>query len=110
MSDEAVAGLRASTPFVADRIHLNHAGDSPSSVGVLETQVEHLRRESAIGGYEAALERVDDEAAVYDSIARLLGCEPNEIARQEHATAAWNSAYWSVPMKPGHMNQPPMSR
>ena len=101
LPDDAVAGLRASTPFVDDRIHLNHAGDSPSSAATLQTQVDHLQRESEIGGYEAALERADDDAAVYDSIARLLGCQPTEIARQEHATAAWNAAYWSVPMEPG---------
>ena len=101
LADDAVAGLRASTPFLDDRIHLNHAGDSPSSAATLETQIDHLRRESEIGGYEAALERADDDAAVYASIARLLRCQPTEIARQEHATAAWNAAYWSVPMEPG---------
>lgn len=101
LTDDEVAALRAATPFSADRIHLNHAGDSPSSEAVVAAQVAHLRREAEIGGYEAAVERADDEAAVYGSIARLLGCQPNEIARQEHATAAWNAAYWSVPMEPG---------
>ncbi len=101
LSADEVAALRAATPFADDRIHLNHAGDSPSSAAVLETQAAHLRRESEIGGYEAAVERADDEAAVYASIASMLGCRPSEIARQEHATAAWNSAYWSVPMEPG---------
>ena len=96
-----MAALRAATPFTTDRIHLNHAGHSPSSSAVLETVLGHLRREAEIGGYEAADKRADDDAAVYASIARLLGCRPDEIARQEHATAAWNSAYWSVPMVPG---------
>lgn len=96
-----VAALRSATPFTADRIHLNHAGDSPSSAAVLQVQLDHLRRESEIGGYEAAGERATGDAAVYASIARLIGCRPHEIARQEHATAAWNSAYWSLPMEPG---------
>ena len=39
--------------------------------------------------------------AVYGSIARLIGADPMEIARMEHATAAWNAAFWSVPMSPG---------
>ncbi|MEM9561686.1 MAG: aminotransferase class V-fold PLP-dependent enzyme [Actinomycetota bacterium] len=100
---DEVAALRAATPFAADRIHLNHAGDSPSSGAVLSTQRTHLELESAIGGYEAANAMADAEGAVYDSIARLLGCQSHEIARHEHATAAWNAAYWSVPMTPGQV-------
>ena len=39
--------------------------------------------------------------AVYGSISRLIGAQPGEIARFEHATAAWNAAFWSVPMGEG---------
>ncbi len=103
LTDDEVAALRAATPFTADRIHLNHAGDSPSSDDVLTVQRAHLELESTIGGYEAAVALADDERAVYDSIARLIGCRPHEVARHEHATAAWNAAYWSVPMQPGQV-------
>lgn len=101
LSTAEVEAIRGATPFSADRIHLNHAGDSPSSSTVLATQIDHLRRESEIGGYEAAVERADDDAAVYRSIASMLGCQPTEIGRQEHATGAWNAGFWSVPMEPG---------
>ena len=63
--------------------------------------MDHLRREALEGGYEAAAEVSGADEAVYDSIARLLGASPTEIARFEHATAAWNTAFWSIPMQTG---------
>jgi selenocysteine lyase/cysteine desulfurase len=101
LSPQEVESLRAEIPFEPGRVHLNHAGDSPSPRSVLDTQTAFLRRESEIGGYEAANEAADAEAAVYESIATMLGCTRGEIARREHATAAWNSAFWPVPMAPG---------
>ena len=102
LNPSEVAAMRAATPFDHDsRIHLNHAGDSPSSQAVLDTQLNHLRRECEIGGYEAAAEAKDADKAVYQSIATMLRAEPQEIARLEHATAAWNAGFWSVPMKAG---------
>jgi selenocysteine lyase/cysteine desulfurase len=94
---------RSLTPgcAVADRIHLNHAGSSLPPQVVLDAQIGHLEAEAIHGGYEAAGEALDRRLAVYDSIARLIGAQPSEIARTEHATAAWNAAFWSVPMSPG---------
>ena len=100
-STSEVEELRADTPMGADRVHLNHAGASPSPRPVLDTQLAHLRREADIGGYEAADEAADADARVYESIATMLGCSPGEIARLEHATAAWNAAFWSIPMQRG---------
>ena len=96
-----VARLRADTPGADNRVHLNHAGSSLPSAATLDRQLEHLRREAYIGGYEAAAEAADESAAVYDSIAALINAAPNEIARLEHATLAWNAAFWSIPMQPG---------
>ncbi|MEM7273809.1 MAG: aminotransferase class V-fold PLP-dependent enzyme [Actinomycetota bacterium] len=101
LTSAEVSALRAATPFDPQRIHLNHAGASPSSSTVLAAQIDHLRLEATIGGYEAAAAAAEAEAATYDRLASLLGCRPGEIARQEHATAAWNAAFWSVPMQPG---------
>jgi len=53
------------------------------------------------GGYEAANEAAEQSQQVYASIASLIGAEAHEIARLEHATAAWNAGFWSVPMQPG---------
>jgi selenocysteine lyase/cysteine desulfurase len=100
-NEAEVAAARAATPGVERVIHLNHAGSSLPPQVVLDTQIEHLRAEATIGGYEAAAAAADRSAAVYDSIAQLLGAAPTEIARMEHATAAWNAAFWAVPMRPG---------
>ena len=48
-----------------------------------------------------ANERAADLDAVAGSIARLIDARPHEIARFENTTAAWNAAFWSVPMAPG---------
>lgn len=100
--DDEVADIRAATPGCRDElIHLNHAGSSLPTQAVLDAQIGHLQREAEIGGYEAACEASDRSSSVYDSIAGLIGCERSEIARMEHATAAWNAAFWSIPMRPG---------
>ncbi len=102
LTAEEVAAARAVTPGCASGlIHLNHAGSSLPPQVVLDAQIGHLEAEATLGGYEAAALALDRRHAVYASIARMIGAEPNEIARTEHATAAWNTAFWSVPMSPG---------
>jgi selenocysteine lyase/cysteine desulfurase len=99
---DEIEAIRADTPGCSDDlIHLNHAGSSLPPQRVLDIQIGHLRREAEIGGYEAAMEAEAPTAAVYDSIATLIGAQRSEVARFEHATAAWNAAFWSVPMKAG---------
>lgn len=94
--------IRAATPGCSpELIHLNHCGSSLPPQAVLDAQIGHLRREAMIGGYEAADEAAARHAAVYGSIAAMIGTAPHQIARMEHATAAWNAAFWSLPMRPG---------
>ncbi len=101
-TDDEIAAIRAATPGCRDDlVHLNHCGSSLPPQVVLDTQIAHLRREAMMGGYEAANEASDREVAVYDSIASMIGAQRHEIARAEHATAAWNAAFWSIPMRPG---------
>jgi cysteine desulfurase / selenocysteine lyase len=96
-----VERVRADTPGLAGRIHLNHAGSSPSPRPVLDATIAHLRREAEIGGYEAAAEQADAVAATYTSVARLLGCDVSEVALTTSATNAWEQAFWSLPWNPG---------
>ena len=98
LTADEVEAQRLLTPGTATVTHFNHAGASLPTQKVLDVQLNHLKREAQIGGYEAAAEARETNAAVYNSIASLLGASSNEIARAEHATAAWNAAFWSLPM------------
>lgn len=95
-----VAELRAQTPGADNVVHLNHAGSSLPTQATLDTQIRHLHNEAMRGGYEAADDTAEQSEQVYESLARLIGGERREIARLEHATAAWNAGFWSVPMRP----------
>lgn len=100
---DEVAAARSMTPGCArgSVIHLNHAGSSLPPQVVLDAHIGHLEAEAELGGYEAAALACDRSDEVYGSIARLIGAGPMDLARMEHATAAWNAAFWSVPMAPG---------
>jgi selenocysteine lyase/cysteine desulfurase len=101
LTDAEIAAARAITPGAERVAHLNHAGSSLPPQPVLDAHIGHLHDEAVMGGYEAAAAAEARSDAVYDSIARLIGGSAGEIARTEHATAAWNAAFWSVPMRTG---------
>jgi len=82
-------------------IHLDHAGASLMPRCVLETQIEHLRLEATVGGYEAERLRNDQIEAVYDSVARLINCQREEVAIVENATVGWMMAFYAIPFNPG---------
>lgn len=93
--------VRHDTPGVAEVIHFNNAGSALPPQVVVDTVVEHLHREAAIGGYEASDEAHDRLEAVYQSIATLIGAQPNQIAIIENATRAWDMAVYGYPFEPG---------
>ncbi|MEM9711525.1 MAG: aminotransferase class V-fold PLP-dependent enzyme [Actinomycetota bacterium] len=96
-----VERLRAETPGVDHVVHLNNAGSSLPPTVVIDTVVDHLRREAEIGGYEAAAEAADRTDGVYASIARLIGARADQIAIVENATIAWDLAVHGYPFRPG---------
>ena len=93
--------LRADTAGCEQTIFFNNAGASLQPRPVVARVVEHLRLEEKIGGYEAADMVADELAGVYTSVARLLNCASEEIALQDSATRAWDSAFYSFQFGPG---------
>jgi selenocysteine lyase/cysteine desulfurase len=67
--------------------HFNAAGAALPSVGVVGTVVDHLRREEAKGGYEAAAEMRESTERVYESAAALIGASAHEIALFDSASS-----------------------
>jgi len=99
--DIDIERVRTETPGCRDVLHFNNAGAALQPDIVLQTVIGHLRRESEIGGYEAADEALDRREAVYRSIARLIGALPEEIAIVENATRAFDLAFHSIPLQDG---------
>lgn len=96
-----IEGVRADTPATAHVIHLNNAGAALPPQPVLDAQIDHLRLEARIGGYEAHDAAVDARRRTYDAVARLLGCAVGEVAMTTSASEAWWRAFQAVPLQPG---------
>ena len=93
--------VRADTPACENLLHFNNAGASLIPQPVYEAVISHLALEQRIGAYEAedaASETLED---FYDAIAKMLSCEPDEIAYVENATRAWDMAFYSLPLEAG---------
>lgn len=96
-----VAAVRRDTPGIQQRLHLNNAGASLMPRPVVDAIVEHLELEARIGGYEAADAKRERIEVVYASAAKLVNCDPTEIALFENATRAWDAVFYSIPFTPG---------
>ncbi len=96
-----VTRARRDTPGCEHVLHFNNAGAALMPEPVVATVRRHLELEARLGGYEAAASERERVAAVYDSIAGLIGCEPAEVAVVENATRAWDMAFYSLELREG---------
>jgi selenocysteine lyase/cysteine desulfurase len=66
---------------------------------VIRAIQDHITLESRIGGYEAADARRDAVQSAYQSVAELVGTQPENIAFTENATASYMQALSSIPLE-----------
>ena len=92
---------RRDTPGCARVAHFNNAGAALPPTPVTEAVLGHLALEAEIGGYEAAARARDAIDHVYEAVARLLDCRPDEVAIVENATRAWDMAFYSLRFEKG---------
>ena len=89
MTSNTLQQWRADTPAAeAGRVHLNNAGAALMPRPVVAAIVDHIKREAAMGGYEAGDAMRADIDAVYPAVAGLLDTEARNIAVVENATVA----------------------
>lgn len=93
--------IRAQTPGIANVCHLLASGAGLMPQVVVDAMVAHINLEAQIGGYEAAAQQAQMLDGVYDSVARLIGAQPQEIALVENATVGWCQAFYALPLKRG---------
>src|SRR4051794_7978378 len=99
--DLDVERARRDTPATARIAHLNNAGAALPPVQVTDAVIAHLRAEADMGGYEAAAAAAGQVEATYANIARLIGCDTDEVAVVENATRAWDMAFYAMRFGPG---------
>ncbi len=93
--------VRGETPACKNLIHFNNAGASLTPTPVMQVLYDYLALEQSQGGYEAAALKRKEFEQVYGSLARLINCEPDEVALMENATRAWDMACYAINFKPG---------
>lgn len=92
---------RRDTPGCKNVTHFDNAGASLMPRCVVESVVDHLQLEAAIGGYQAKDREFAKTERIYQAAANLINSEPDEIAFIENATRAWDMAFYAIPFKPG---------
>lgn len=96
-----LARVRGDTLGVDDIVHLNNCGSSLPPRSVVDAQVDYLREEQRMGGYEVAAARSDDLHDFTVLTARMLGCGVDEVAFQGSAIEGWWRAFLSINLQPG---------
>jgi len=101
MSSIDINAVRADTPGCENVLHFSNAGSSLPASATLEAQIEYLRLEASIGGYEAMAMAAAELDNFYRSAGALLNCNPHEVSFVSGASEAWWRAFLAVDLKPG---------
>lgn len=96
-----LASVRDDTRGVHDVAHFNNAGSSLPPKTVIDVVKGYIDFEERFGGYEAREAFEPQIAAVYSSLARLIGASPDEIALADRATRAWDMVFYGLDLLPG---------
>ncbi len=96
---EEVQTFRNETAGTKNVIHLNNAGSGLMPDIVTQAQLDHIKLESEIGGYEAAALRADMVNAFYEQASLLFNCQPTNIAFTASATDSYTRALSSIPFE-----------
>ncbi|MDR7130363.1 selenocysteine lyase/cysteine desulfurase [Algoriphagus sp. 4150] len=100
-SEREVQKFRNENKGCSNVIHLNNAGAGLMPDIVTEAQLDHIRLEAQIGGYEASALRADLIDEFYQQAAGLLNCHSNNIAFTSSATDSYTRALSSIPFQQG---------
>lgn len=100
-SPAEVEQFRLDTLGTQQVIHFNNAGCGLMPDPVLQAQLDHLRLEATIGGYEASARQADVVRAFYAQAALLFHCQPGNMAFTASATDSYTRALSSIPFERG---------
>jgi selenocysteine lyase/cysteine desulfurase len=100
-TDSEIAAFRTETVGCKNVIHLNNAGSGLMPDIVTKVQLDHIKLESEIGGYEAAALMAKEVDNFYVQCAVLFNCKPSNIAFTASATDAYTRALSSIPFQTG---------
>jgi selenocysteine lyase/cysteine desulfurase len=92
---------RKETPGTQHVIHFNNAGAALMPKPVYDMLTSYQRDELLYGGYEVAARQADALRRTYTALAKLLKAHPEEIAVVEHATRAWDLAFYALDFTAG---------
>jgi selenocysteine lyase/cysteine desulfurase len=100
---EEIMAFRNDTEGCKNVIHLNNAGSGLMPNIVTQVQLDHIKLESEIGGYEASALMASEVQNFYIQCAKLFNCKPTNIAFTASATDAYTRALSSIPFKEGEV-------
>ena len=93
--------IRQDTVGCSNMIFLNSAGSSLMPKIVVEKMTDYLHQEEQAGGYRVADLKAGEINEFYTELAKLINCQPHNIAFAYNATDAYSRALSAIPFAVG---------